>query len=202
MSNTLNPEVVITRQAEFEPAPLFLNRWSPRSFQNKEVPADVLASILEAARWAPSASNNQPWRFIVARTPEDRERFLTFISPFNTEWCASAPVLAVAFAHQVSPNGSANRWGSFDTGAAWGYLALEAIRHGVYTHAMGGFDKDLAKETLGVPDDFEAMAVIALGFRGEKEQLSEKHQEREIPSSRRPFKESFFEGKFGDNLNF
>ncbi len=200
MSKLINPEVSLTRKAEHDMDPSFLNRWSPRSFQNKGVPDAVLASIFEAARWAPSASNNQPWRYIVAKTPEDRERFLSFISPFNVEWCKRAPVIAVAFAHQLNPNGSANRWGGFDTGTSWGYLALEAIRHGVYSHAMGGFDKDKAKETLGVPDDYEAMAVIALGYRGEKEQLSEKHQEREQPSSRRPFAESFFEGKYGDSL--
>jgi nitroreductase len=200
MSNDLSPEVANIRKTEYDVHSLFLNRWSPRAFLNKEVPEDILLSVFEAARWAPSAGNSQPWKYIIARAAEDRERFLGFINPSNVEWCSHAPVIAVVFANQQNANGNANRWGSFDAGTSWGYLALEAANQGLYAHAMGGFDKDKAKETLQAPDEYEAMAVIAIGYRGDKEQLSEKHQEREKPSTRRPLEESLFEGKFGGNL--
>ncbi len=202
MSDQLSPEAAEHRRPEHEVDTQFLNRWSPRAYLPKEVPADVLGSLLEAARWAPSSGNGQPWRYVVARTLEDRERVLSFVNPSNAEWCAQAPVLVVVFAHQVQANGNPNRWGGFDAGTSWGYLALAASQLGLSAHAMGGFDKDKALEALGVPGDgsFEAMAVIALGYRGPKEQLTERNREREKPSTRRAFEESFFEGRFGTGL--
>lgn len=200
MTNNLAPEVANIRNAEHEIDSLFLNRWSPRAFLSKEVPDHVLLSLFEAARWAPSAGNSQPWKYIVAKTAEDREQFLSFVNPSNAEWCSKAPVIAVVLANQVNGNGTANRWGSFDTGTSWGYLALEAGEQGLHVHAMGGFDKDKAKETLQAPDEYEVMAVIAIGYRGEKELLSEKYQEREQPSTRRPLEDMLFEGKFGGSF--
>ena len=186
------------RKPDFEVSPQFINRWSPRSFSEKEIPEDVLFGLFEAARWAPSASNIQPWRFIIARTKEDLEKFHSFIMPGNLVWCKKAPVLAVIASQKTTERGL-NSWHAFDSGTAWGHLALEANAKGLVTHAMGGFEKEKAREVLNVPDDIEIHAVIAIGYQGEKEVLPENLQEREQPSSRRPLKELLFEGTF-DNI--
>ncbi|WP_078433193.1 nitroreductase family protein [Metabacillus halosaccharovorans] len=183
------------RKPNFEVSPQFINRWSPRSFLEKEIPENVLFSLFEAARWAPSASNIQPWRFIIARTKEDLEKFHSFIMPGNLVWCKKAPVLAVVASKKTTERGP-NSWHAFDAGTAWGYLALEAHKKGLVTHAMGGFEKEKAREVLNVPDDIEIHAVIAIGYQGEKEILPENLQEREQPSDRRPLKELLFEGTF------
>lgn len=200
MTQKLTPEAASFRKPEHEVLPLFLNRWSPRSFQDKPVPDELVLQAFEAARWAPSSGNGQPWRYVIARTQEDREKFLTFVNESNVEWCRKAPVLAVVFAGQVTPHGNVNRWGGFDAGASWGYLALHATALGLHAHAMGGFDKEKAKATLQAPDDYEAMAVIALGYRGDKDQLSERNREREQPSSRKPLADTLFEGAFGRSV--
>lgn len=184
------------RKPGFEVSSQFINRWSPRSFLEQEIPEDVLLSLFEAARWAPSASNVQPWRFIIARTQEDRERFHSFILPGNLVWCAKAPVLAVILSQTETDRGD-NGWHAFDAGAAWGYLALEAHNKGLITHAMGGFDPEKAREVLNVPDDYAIQAVVAIGYQGEKEILPDNLQEREQPNDRRPLKESLFAGSFG-----
>ena len=178
------------RQAEHEIDPVYLNRWSPRSFLEKEVPEEVLMKLFEAARWAPSANNLQPWKFIIARTKEDREKFHSFINEGNRIWCEKAPVLAVLISDKEDPVHS------FDAGTAWGYLSLQATREGLVTHAMGGFQRDKAREVLNIPDNFDPQVVIAIGYQGEKEVLPEKLQEREQPSSRKPLNEVLVEGKF------
>jgi nitroreductase len=189
-----------TREPDYEIHPQFLTRWSPRAFSEQEVPDEVLMSILEAARWAPSGGNLQPWRYILARSVEDRAKFHSFIMPGNLEWCDKAPVLALVVSHTKTANGNPNRSHAFDAGASWGYLALEADNQGLITHAMGGFDPQLARTTLEIPEDYELHAVIAIGYHGDKESLSEKFQERELPSARRPLQESLFEGHFGKTL--
>ncbi|GAA4726749.1 nitroreductase family protein [Brevibacillus fulvus] len=184
------------RNPDFDIAPQFIERWSPRSFAEKEIPNDVLYSVFEAARWAPSASNLQPWRFVIARTEEDREKFHSFILPGNLEWCKKAPVLAVLLSKTTTERGE-NAWHAFDAGTAWGYLALEAHHQGLITHAMGGFEPEKAREVLQVPEEYAIQAVIAIGYQGEKDALPEKFQEREQPNNRQPLKESLFEGTFG-----
>lgn len=191
--------VSTTRKPNFEVSPQFINRWSPRSFLEKEIPEDVLFSLFEAARWAPSASNTQPWRFIIARTKEDLEKFHSFIMPGNLVWCEKAPVLAVIASQKTTERGL-NSWHAFDSGTAWGHLALEANAKGLVTHAMGGFEKEKAREVLNVPDDIEIHAVIAIGYQGEKEVLPENLQEREQPSDRRSLKELLFEGAFANSI--
>ncbi|MBP1932079.1 nitroreductase family protein [Ammoniphilus resinae] len=185
-----------SRQADFAIDPVNLRRWSPRSFSEKEVPEDVLLSLFEAARWAPSAFNHQPWRFIIARTKEDREIFHPFISEFNLAWCKKAPVLALIISKTSNENGPIPSH-AFDTGAAWGFLALEAARKGLITHPMTGFDFEKAREILNIPEDYAIDALIAIGYQGEKAALPEALQERENPSQRRPVKELMFEGGFG-----
>ncbi|MDU0200208.1 MULTISPECIES: nitroreductase family protein [Paenibacillus] len=197
MTTSLPVEVESNRQPDHEINPQFLTRWSPRSFTKQEVTEDVLLSLFEAARWAPSGSNIQPWRFIVARTEEQLAKFHSFIAPANREWCEKAPVLALVISYTKSSNGNTSPSHAFDAGAAWGYLALEANNQGLITHAMGGFDHNQARETLQIPEDYQTHAVIAIGYRGPVEALPERFQEREAPSTRRPVSELLFEGTFG-----
>jgi nitroreductase len=190
------PTSTLYRQAEYDIDPVYLNRWSPRSFLDKDVPEDVLWSLFEAARWAPSAFNLQPWRFVIARTPEDREKFYPFISEFNLAWCRKAPVLVLVLSQRVSDRGE-NLSHAFDTGAAWGFLALEAVRKGLITHPMTGFDMAKARETLGIPDEYAIQALIAIGYQGPREALPDGLREREQPSQRRPLSSFVHEGVFG-----
>ncbi|WP_407269636.1 nitroreductase family protein [Radiobacillus sp. PE A8.2] len=191
------------RTADYEIDPIYINRWSPRSFQDKQIPDDILLSLFEAARWAPSSMNLQPWRFIIARTEEDRARFHSFINEMNLTWAKKAPVFALLISereHEKGKNGSHK----FDAGAAWGYLALEAVRKGLITHPMGGIDRDKAREVLQIPDNFTVDALIAIGYQAEKEALPEDVQKREKPSPRRPLTETLYEGAYNNptaNIN-
>lgn len=200
MTTSLPVEVESNRQPDHEINPQFLTRWSPRSFTDQEVTEDVLLSLFEAARWAPSGSNLQPWRFIIARTPEQRAKFHNFIMPGNREWCEKAPVLTLVISHTKTPKGGDNPSHAFDAGTAWGYLALEANNQGLITHAMGGFDRNQAREALQIPEEYDIHAVIAIGYRGPVNALDEKFQEREIPSGRRELSELLYSGEFGQTL--
>lgn len=192
MVKTLSP-----REAQYDIDPVYLERWSPRSFLEKEVPEEVLLSLFEAARWAPSAYNHQPWRFILARTKEDRKKVLSFLGEYNRMWCKNVPAFALILSKTENETGPI-RSHAFDAGAAWGYLSLEAVRKGLATHPMTGFDFEKAREVLNIPADYAIDALIAIGYRGEKEALPPSLQERETPSARRPVKESVFEGSFGN----
>lgn len=185
------------RRADHEIDPIYIKRWSPRAFSTKLVEQEKLHKIFEAARWAPSAANWQPWHFIYAKTKEDKEQFLSFIFDGNVEWCQHAPVL-LAIVSKVTRNeaGDPNDFHVFDTGTAWGYLTLEATRQGLITHGMGGFDREKAKKVLALPADYEVQAVVAIGYHDPNAPLSDKNKEREFPSDRRPQSEFVFEGTF------
>lgn len=178
------------RKADYPIDPQFTDRWSPRSFSDKEVTEELIYSTLEAARWAPSSRNTQPWRFIIAQTQEERTKFHSFIMNGNRKWCEQAPVLLLLFSEQKGDSHT------FDAGTAWGFLSLQAAKNGLITHAMGGFDKDKAHEVLGIPADYPVYAVIALGYQGEKAALSIELQELEAPSSRHPLHNSIYKGTF------
>ncbi|TVY11387.1 nitroreductase family protein [Paenibacillus cremeus] len=199
--SSVTSEATEHRHADHEIDPQFLNRWSPRSFKEKPVPDEALYRLFEAARWAPSGNNEQPWRYIIARTMEDRATFLSFIAPSNAAWCSKAPVLVLVASAMINSRGAESRSHAFDAGAAWGYLALEAGRQGLIAHAMGGFERDKARETLGVPADYALHAVVAIGYRGEREALPEALQAREQPSSRKPLAELLHEGRFGASIS-
>ncbi|MFB9275626.1 nitroreductase family protein [Cohnella cellulosilytica] len=197
---TVQEAAAQVRPTVYDIDPINVNRWSPRSFQEKEVPEETLFAVLEAAGYAPSAFNFQPWRFIVARTPEERARFLPFLNEFNRGWCAKVPVLILIVSQTSSENGPFPS-AAFDAGAAWGALAHEAVRKGLATHAMTGFDFELARQTLNVPDDFAIQAAVALGYQGDKDALPEAMAAREVPSPRRPLEQTAFKGVFGQPIN-
>jgi nitroreductase len=190
----LSEEVKGHRSSEYPINPLFLNRWSPRAFSGRKVSDEDLHTILEAAHWAPSSNNDQPWRFIIAKTEDQLAVFHPFLNEFNRVWASKAPVLIVVASNKMRDNGNPNGAHSFDSGTAWGSLALQARLLGIATHAIGGFDRDKARQLLNVPDEFDLHAVIAVGYPGDKSELPEALQQREIPNGRRPLTEVVFEG--------
>jgi nitroreductase len=178
--------------------PLILSRWSPRAFLPKPIAEKDLLAVLEAAHWAPSCFNEQPWRFMVARQEEDLARMRACLSESNRVWAGLAPVLMVVLSTPLfSLDGSPNRWHAFDSGAAWAYLALEAHRRALVAHGMGGFSQKMVRETYKVPETWGVHAMIALGYRGPGTGLPAHLQEREHPSARKPLEEIWAEGRFG-----
>jgi nitroreductase len=159
-------------------------------------------SFFEAARWAPSSYNNQPWRFLYARRGSNFwPLFLNLLVPVNQTWAGDAAVLVVAISStQFDHNGKPSITHSFDAGAAWENLALQAHIKGYVAHAMQGFDYEKARTELGVPAEFTVETMIAIGKQGPREKLPTELQEREFPNSRRPLSASIVEGKFAPNL--
>jgi nitroreductase len=180
----------------------FIDRWSPRAFEPRPVTFDQLASLFEAARWAPSCVNSQPWRFVYAmRDTPDWQRFLDLLTPNNQAWAKNASVLVIACSHtQMSFPGASSvvpsPTHSFDTGAAWMQLALQAVEQGLQTHAMAGFDRERAAKDLDIPSDYRVEAAIAIGWPGDKSALPEALQAREVPSPRHAISRFAFAGRF------
>lgn len=179
----------------------FLCRWSPRAFTEDPVTDPQLASLFEAARWAPSCYNEQPWMYVYATAAdvEDFERMASLLVDGNRVWAEKAPVLGIVFARRrFARNDKPNRWAAFDAGAASMSLALQALEMGLATHFMGGIHEDRCYEKLGVPkDDFEAMAGFAIGTKGDPDSLPQDLREREAPSDRKPLAEVAWRGHYG-----
>ncbi len=192
-----DPNTLEERATVWGVQPLILNRWSPRAYLETPVPDQDLMGVLEAAHWAPSCFNEQPWRFIVAKAPADREKLLECLTPKNQIWARRAPVLiTVISSPRFELDGRSNRWQAFDAGAAWGYLALEAAARGLIAHAMGGFSQDRVRQLYDIPEAWGIHAVIALGYRGPKGLLPADLQSQEQPSGRRPLNACWAEGRF------
>lgn len=182
------------RTFDYEVMEEIQNRWSPRAFNpNKPVDTDDIMALLEAARYAPSCFNEQPWRYIVANGGADHEKIVNVLAETNREWALKAPALIVILSKQTfEHNNKNNRWHLFDAGTSWGYISLEAQRRGLITHAMGGFNVELMREAFDIPLDYSVIAVVAIGYYGNKEDLSLENQERELPSPRKPINEILF----------
>lgn len=187
----------MTRTADFDIDPLFLERWSPRAMSGEVVSEELLKRLFEAARWAPSAINLQPWRFLYARAKTPAfDRFFGLLAEGNRPWCARAGALVVLATKTSTPQGQPSRTAAFDAGAAWMALALQGTRLGLVVHAMGGFDRDRARVELAFPQDVDPCCMIAIGHRGAIEDLPEPYRPREIPSPRNPQRTFVFEGGF------
>lgn len=191
------------RLAEHPVLPLFLARWSPRAFDPAARLDDAtLARFFEAARWAPSGYNAQPWRFVHVRPGHPGwGPFLDRLAPFNRDWAQHASALvAVISATQWTPPGKdaaiALSSHAFDAGAAWLALALQATTEGWHAHGIGGFDAEGLRELLGVPADHALQAVVALGRPGDLAALPEALRAREAPTPRRPQADWVAEGRF------
>jgi nitroreductase len=177
--------------------PLFLRRWSPRAMSGEPLSELELMTLFEAARWAPSASNAQPWRFLYARRDTPHwERFFSFLNERNAAWCGRAAALVVVLSKKTTDAGEENWTAAFDTGAAWMSLALQGTIAGLVVHAMAGFDYDRAQAELDVPADWDVQCMVAIGRPGDPALLPERQRAREFPSQRRPLVETVFEGGF------
>jgi nitroreductase len=180
----------------------FLERWSPRAFTPDELPDSTLLTFLEAARWAPSSFNSQPWRFVYARrNTEHWSRFLGFLNEFNRSWAQhAAAIMIVVSKRTFAPPGAAAETPllshSFDTGAAWAYFALQASLTGWKAHGLAGIERDVIRSELALPDDYSVEAAIAIGRPGDKGSLPAPLQARETPSSRHPLSTFASEGRF------
>jgi len=173
--------------------PAVLGRWSPRAFADRDVSRADLARVFEAARWAASSSNEQPWRFLVGeRHSETHGKLASVLAGFNKAWAPHAPVLILGAAStRFSHNGSSNSYALYDLGAATGYLQLQAAALGLSTHQMAGYDHDAARQVLEIPEDYALGALVALGYQGEPATLAnEQLLSRELaPRTRKPLSE-------------
>jgi nitroreductase len=176
-------------------------RWSPRAFLNVPVEPDKLLSLFEAARWAASSNNEQPWAFLVAtqEDPQNYEGMLSVLVDFNRGWANKAPVLILALTHtQFEKDGRPNRHAYYDLGQATANLSLQATALGLTTHQMAGFNPQAARERFAVPEGWEPVSVIALGYPGDPDSLTETLRQREIARrERKPLEKFVFEGAWG-----
>jgi nitroreductase len=186
------------RRADHPIDKIFLDRWSPRAMSGEAIAEKDLMVLFEAARWAPSSYNNQPWRLLYARRDSEHwPLFLDLLVQSNRIWAARAAALLLFISKTTFDyNGKPARTHSFDTGAAWENLALQAMLRGYVAHGMQGFDYERAKTALNVPDDYQVEAMAAIGKPGSKDSLPEKLQAMETPNDRRPLARSVCEGPF------
>lgn len=194
----MNAAVTAYRRPEHPVADMFPERWSPRAMKPEPLRREELLPLLEAARWAPSSYNNQPWRFVYAlRGTPDFERFLALLEEVNRAWAKNAGALVVIASRKTFEfNGKDSRTHTFDAGCGWGYFALQGSLNGLAVHGMQGFDYDRAARELGIPDDYQVEAMAAVGHPGRKEDLPKAAQDREFPSGRKRVGEFAFEGRF------
>lgn len=169
---------------------VFLDRWSTRAFSSRQLTQAQIDTLFEAARWAPSSTNSQPWLFLYATDGPERELFNSLLRPGNQTWATAAPLLVFVVARKGNDEGRVFRTNQFDAGAAWMSLAIQANRMGLFTHAMGGIQIDDIHDKLNLPrDQFDVIIGIAVGYCGDASGLAEDLQEREKPNSRKPLEE-------------
>ena len=196
MSTTTSTPETPARQADPRVHPLIVARWSPRAFANGEISRADLDVIFDAARWAPSAFNHQPWRFLWSRRDDSNwESYLALLMPFNALWAAKSAALVFIISEEAMQDKPLYSH-SFDAGAAWGMLALQATHIGYCAHAMTGVDFTAAREKLRVPAGFRIEAAVALGLPGDRNDLPEALRAREMPSGRKPLDAFAYFGLF------
>ena len=199
--SALSPEPIDTPEVKLaDTVPgvheLIRARWSPRAFSDREVSSEDLQTILEAARWAASSNNEQPWRFFVVRKADGAafEKFLNLLFAGNQAWAKHAPVLIITAAKKnFSHNNSPNYYALHDGGQALANLFLQATALGMHAHGMAGFDHERARKELNLPDEYHVGAAVALGYAGSPDHLSEAQRKSELgPRIRKPLNEIAF----------
>ncbi len=185
------------RTTQYDIDDQFLKRHSPRALSGETISQEQLMTLFEAARWAPSSYNVQPWRFVYAmRDTKEFETLMSFLVDFNKSWCVKASALIVTISKKTGDKGQPNQTHSFDTGSAWENLALQASEMGLIAHGMSGLDYKAATDKLGVTDDYQVEMMIAVGKYGKAENLPEAIRGGEKPNDRKPLEDIVMEGKF------
>jgi len=189
------------RIADHPIAPLFLDRWSPRAMSGEPIDEAELMRLFEAARWAPSSANTQPWRILYARRDTAHwPLFFDLLVESNRIWCARASALVLLISKSINERtGKPAITNSYVTGAAWENFALQGAISGLVVHGMQGFDYDRAREVLQIPQDFRVEAMGAVGKPGRPEDLPEHLRARDVPNGRRPLAETICEGPYSGN---
>ena len=197
-------ELIKQPRLDYPVHPLIASRWSPRAYDSKHVEPEKLQRIFEAARWAASSSNLQPWYFLVGLNGDEvfAKIFKTLVE-FNRLWVANVPVLVLAIAKITNSRGEPNTSHEYDLSQSVAILSLQAMAEGVYSHQMGGFDKEEAARLLDIPAEYKVVVAFTLGYPGDPENLHPKLKKLEFePRSRRPASESVFTGSFGHKADF
>ena len=186
------------RTSEYPIDALFLDRWSPRAMSGEPITETELLTLFEAAHWAPSSGNSQPWRFLYGRRDTEHwPLFFDLLNENNKTWCHRAAALIVFISRTThEQSGRVLVTHSYDTGSAWMSLAYQGWMKGLVVHGMAGFDYARAKTTLNIPDDFRVEAMAAVGKPGPISVLPEDFQARESPNTRRSINELVFEGQY------
>jgi len=198
----IDPPAQKRADADHDILDLLETRWSPRAFADRPVEPEKIRRMLEAARWTMSSYNEQPWRYVVA-PKEDEAAYrdlLGCLNEFNQSWAQNAPVLMMSFVRTAfTRNENPNRCAPHDVGAASAALTFQATAMGLYVHQMAGIHPEVARDTYDVPDEFDPMAGIAVGYLGSPEMLSEDHQKQETAArSRKPLSEFVFSRTWGE----
>ncbi len=179
---------------------LLRKRWSGRAFDERALPHATISSLLEAARWAPSSGNSQPWRFLVLTRTDDAARAnAEACLDQGNAWAKHAPVLVLTASKETNAKGAPNEWGRHDLGLATENLLLQGIALGLVAHPMAGFDRAEARRRFEIPEDFAPIAMIAIGYPGDPDGLAEPHRTRERePRKRKPLGEIAFGGRWNE----
>lgn len=178
------------RTFQYDILEVIKKRWSSRALSEKEVSRDDVYALIEAASYAPSAMNEQPWRFIVGHQSETLNKLRNALTLNNQEWANRAPVLLCLLSNKFhTKNNKENKFHLFDSASAFAFLTLEATKRGLIAHGMGGFDQEVIKSSFNISDDYDVVLMIAIGYPGDKSQLSERNQERENPGLRKSISE-------------
>ncbi len=186
------------RTTEYEINDVFLKRFSPRAMSGEPIKNEVLMTLFEAARWAPSSRNIQPWRFVYSlRGTPDFDLFLSFLVESNQIWCKDSGALVVVISKKTDDKGEIDIKHSLCTGMAFENLALQGTNMDLVVHGMGGYQEELIRKELNLSDDYDIEMMVTIGYPGKIEDLPEKLQEREKPSQRKDLDEIVFMGKDG-----
>jgi nitroreductase len=191
-------KTINNRNTEYDINDIFLNRHSSRAMSGEAISKTEIMTLLEASRWAPSASNIQPWRFIYAlKGTADFDLFLSFLMEGNQIWCKNAGAFIIGLSKKNTDDGKSNETHSFDTGSAWENIALQGSIMKLVVHGMAGYNVEPLRKELNIKDEYNVELMIAIGKPGEIEDLPEYLRERETPSQRKNLDEIAFEGKEG-----
>lgn len=166
------------------------DRWSARALSTQVIDKEEIYALIEAASYAPSSNNEQPWRFMIGFDSNTLNQLRDALIPNNLEWAQRAPVLILLLSKRTfTKNGKVNLYNQFDAGSAFSFLSLEATKRGLIAHGMGGFDKDLVRTSFNIDEDYDVLLMIAIGYPGDKSLLNEGHLEREKPGIRKDLSE-------------